>query len=383
MFRPAEDQLERMAAYEMKRGAVHDMGMMLRMEEQQMLMMQMQEMEMMQMMQMQAMGCIPSCAGAQWASPLEQPQLMMQESPSPQQQDTDSVMNFCGPETAAAPTRSSSTQPPATRAGQVSTSLPSAAKLVINGGVTSTSPSATTARRGVGFSDASSKPGDSSAYAPNSLYNTMASVTDAKEPFVAQESMYNGSSMYAGNMSASAPALTGGGLNEGGASTAGYSMYAANSASSMYEQQAPSSAAAVPSATLTARPAGARVSGNSSKVATAVPQRQRPASGVSPALQRKSSANVNGSDTASTTTHRSREIRQKNSELKRQSLSRTVGCGSRSSSICSASAEKKLSSSADKNERSSSSSCPKGNGKRRSPSTSSSSSAKQRDRKRH
>ncbi|KAG5472102.1 hypothetical protein CUR178_02773 [Leishmania enriettii] len=375
MFRPADDQMERMAAYGMQRGVVHDMGAMLRLEEQQALMMQMREME---MMQMQAMGCVPSYAGDPWASPLEQLQPMGQEPPSQQQQSIGSCTNPCACENAAATTPGSSAPPP------------SVTKPESIGGATNTSPSTTNARCGVGRSDASSQPGCPSAYAPNSLYRTMSSAADAKEPPAAQESMYNGSSMYAGNASACAPPLMGGGLNENGASNAGYSMCEANNGGSMYEQSAPSSHEVVSISTKSAPATDALAAGNSSKAATPLPLRKTSGAGVSSALQRKPSvsalekkgslASMSRDDKTSISSHRSREIRRKSSELKRQSRSGTANHGPRSPSIRSSSSEKKRSSPGDKNKQSPSPSSLKDKSKHRS---SSSSSAKDNDKKRH
>ncbi|KAG5497034.1 hypothetical protein GH5_01557 [Leishmania sp. Ghana 2012 LV757] len=374
MFRPADDQMERMAAYGMQRGVVHDMGAMLRLEEQQAFMMQMREME---MMQMQAMGCVPSHAGDPWASPLEQLQPMEQESPSQQQRSTGSCTNTYACENATATTPGSSAPPR------------SATKPESIGAATSTSPSTINARCGVGRSDASPQPGDPSAYAPNSLYRTMSSAANVKEPPAAQESMYNGSSMYAGNTSACAPPLMGGGLNENGASTAGYSMCEANNGSSMYEQPAPSSDAVVSGPTKSAPATDALAAGSSSKAATPLPLRKTSGAGVSPTLQRKPSvsalekkgslASMSRDDKTSISSHRSREIRRKSSELKRQSRSGTANIGPRSPSIRSSSAEKKPSSPADKNKQSSSSSIKDKSNHR----SSSSSSAKDNDKKPH
>ncbi|KAG5471764.1 hypothetical protein LSCM4_03317 [Leishmania orientalis] len=374
MFRPADDQMKRMAAYGMQRGVVHDMGAMLRLEEQQAFMMQMREME---MMQMQAMGCVPSHACDPWASPLEQLQPMEQEYPSQQQRSTGSCTSPYACENATATTPGSSAPPR------------SATKPESIGAATSTSPSTINARCGVGRSDASPQPGDPSAYAPNSLYRTMSSAADVKEPPAAQESMYNGSSMYAGNTSACAPPLMGGGLNENGASTAGYSMCEANNGGSMYEQPVPSSDAVVSGPTKSAPATDALAAGSSSKAATPLPLRKTSGTGVSPSLQRKPSvsalekkgslASMSRDDKTSISSHRSREIRRKSSELKRQSRSGTANHGPRSPSIRSSSAEKKRSSPADKNKQSSPSSIKDKSNHR----SSSSSSAKDNDKKRH
>lgn len=320
--------MQRMAGYHMQRGAVHDMGMILRMEEEQILMRQMQEME---MMQMQAMGGIPSYGDGQWVSP--------QRSPCSLPGSTGSV-------SLPGTMPSSAVQPPAAFAGSVSISPQSAANPASRGDASSPSPTMNAASRGAGLDDAPSPRAPSSAYAPKDLYNTTPSTNDAKGPASAPDAMYNVSSMYGGNPSAYAPAFTDGGLNENGASAVGYSMYDANDASSMYQKPSPSSDATNASAAKTAPAAGTPAPGNTSKAAT--PALQRKSSTTS--LQKKSStASVNQNDSTSTsTTHRSRAIRQKNSELKRQHSGGIINGGSSSRP---ASAEKERTSSGHKNTR--------------------------------
>ncbi|CAC9520375.1 protein of unknown function - conserved [Leishmania donovani] len=324
MFRPAEDHMQRMAGYHMQRGAVHDMGMILRMEEEQMLMRQMQEME---MMQMQAMGGMPPCGDGQWASPQQQ------------QQSVGSLPGPTGPVSLPDTIPSSTVQPPAARAGNASTSPQWAVNPTIKGDANSQSPSTTAASRGLGLDGVPSPLGTSSTHAPKGLYSTTPSMNDANGPAAAHDTMYNVSSVYGGNPSAYAPAFTGGGLNENGSSAVGYSMYDANNASSMYQQPSPSSGATNASDAKAAPAAGAPAPGNASKAVT--PALQRKSSATS--LEKKSStASMNPSDSASaSTTHRSREIRQKNSELKRQNSSGIINGGSSSRP---ASAEKRSSS---------------------------------------
>ncbi|CAJ1031657.1 hypothetical protein Q4I32_006343 [Leishmania shawi] len=357
MFHPAEDEMARREGYHMQRGAVHGMGMMLRMEEQQMLAMQMREME---MMQMQAMGCAPSYPDNQWASP----------QPQQQQGNTESIAKPSEAESVPATTPSLAAQSPAAPAGHVSISSRSATKPAHSGDANRTPPPTTTTSGGAGLPDTPSQVGAYCAYTPNSLYNTMPSTNNTKDLAAAQESTYNGSSMYGDSHSAYAPAFTGGGLSENGASGVGYSMYNATNSSSMYEQPAPSSGATDSSTVKNATAADIPASGNSSKAATPALQHRSPGTSVSPALQHKLSVNtlekkgslagMNGTDKSSTsTTHRSREIRQKNSELKRENSSGFIGGRSRGSFSRPPPQEKSASPSVDKDKRSPSSSAPK------------------------
>ncbi|KAG5497671.1 hypothetical protein JKF63_03937 [Porcisia hertigi] len=287
MYRPAEDQMERMAGYAMQRNAVQEMGMMLRMEEERILMMQMQEME---IMQMQAMGGMPFNRNEVWGFPQQQQQqqVLMEQEPlshPPHQRDTDSHWNAHGLATARF-----------------------------------TAPGVAAQQE------------EASTYAPNSLYNTTPSTNAAEDLSAAQDSTYNRNSMYGGNINAYA-AASGSDLNANNVTAAAYSMYDASKATSMYEKPAPSSGAANSEAAKTASVTGTPSSGNSSN---ASPRRN----GVSPAVQRtpsvstpeKRESSLNLKEKGTTTTsskYQTRAIRQRNSELKRQNSWASTKGGSR------------------------------------------------------
>ncbi|GET91217.1 hypothetical protein, unknown function [Leishmania tarentolae] len=311
MFRPSDDHMERMAGYKMQRMAIHNMAMMARMEEEQMLMRQMQEME---MMQMQAMGCMLPVENGQWMPPQQEQQQSLGVFHGPT--GFNSVPN-------AAP--SSVVQPSAPGAGTVSVTPQSAMDLGNSGTGSNMYPSTTTASTGPGLNDAPSMVGNFSSYALEGPQSTTPFTNDANGAAEATDTMNNANSMYGGNLNGSSPAYTGGGLNQNGASAVGYSMYNANNTCSMYEQPSPSSAATNASAAMTIPSVGAPAPHDPSKEAS--PPLQRKLSLAS--LDKRAQSSTTEDDTTSTsTTHRSRELRRKNSELKRQN-SGMINSGSR------------------------------------------------------
>ncbi|KPI87500.1 hypothetical protein ABL78_3411 [Leptomonas seymouri] len=413
MFRPAQDSMNRVMGYSVNRSAIHGMGMMMRMEEHQQMMLQMQEME---MMQMQAHGGIPYGQDGMWMNQ-QQPMMPMdgqqqqtmppQEQPmtAPQMQNAQGfpavpeLPQVHGKEDRKAP---GSASPAATAANARSPALKT------------TTPSTAAGVTAGGAAEQPSQVGGFSAYGGNSLYNALPTDNGATGSTVNSNggSVYGGNSLYGDDMAL--PSIDPG----------PHSLYDRSNPNNMYgaptSMAAPGDSAAKAEKAISPASQGKRLTtGMNHKPVTpvtetnasdrgaapvttpdtgadeALPTLQnrlssaagaRPPSSL-PELQRKSSLALRTRSSSNLSSHRSREIRQKNSELKRQNSGMSSGNAARpfdrkasSSSLHDKEKQKDKRETKDSKRSASSKSSGKEHHKKRSSSVSSS---KSRERERH